>query len=737
MAEGTKGLGCKVHYLNSAGIHLREIKGINVLAEALPAHWLLYASLTCYPKNSSPIEIDALLVTDDRVILLELKDWNGDLVARGDRWVVNDRPRGRSPVALLTEKARKVKGIIANRIPTLAKVYVDLRVVLTGSCNSAKLHPDDQRFTWSLADARSLGDPAAYAGLLEKAIILSVKPCSRVGDFDTVLRNPTLFRASQMNWDGYGISESDLFVHPLGLWAEHGAQQFRDPRIKALLRQWQLDKLPHDLNSPETRRIVAEREARVIGLLREAESSVIADAAILQSSVAPPDEILTDHYEVLGLPPNWTTLRRYVEKNRSSFTLDQRLDTLSTLLGIAAELHRQGVAHRDLAPACVWMTSPTRLALTGFMSAQIAADESVGDWLDLLRGYSAPLPEDLDKTLAGTASERDVYQLAQIAREIVAPDGPAASVALPDGLDAVLAKAGANVPAERYSNAHEFADALGEILSPIEPVIDHSRLDAYEVADIPFLKWSKTGDVDQNERCASYLTRIDDRDCMVKVWTGMRRGQSQALDLAMLAMFEGIARLRLKPQDGLPHFEAASLSSVGPFVVYRRAAGVPLGDCAIDDPARVAKIIAALGQTIDVLHGLGCTHDDLSPANILIDSGQHKDALTIIDLFDLAPPGIGAIRNHAYLPEGWERLTGQQIDRFAVVKIARGLVDEVGTDQFPALDRAISEDMDRTAIETLEPATHSMSASSAFATSAPSIALQASTAACSYACAVA
>lgn len=696
-------MGCKVHYLNSAGIHLREIKGINALADALPAHWLLYASLTCYPKNSSPIEIDALLVTDDRVMLLELKDWNGDLMARGDRWVVNERPRGRSPVALLSEKARKVKGIISQRIPALAKVYVDLRVVLTGSCTAAKLHPDDQRYTWSLADARSLGDPAGRAGLLEKTTILSVKPCSLVGEFDTVLRNPTLFRASQMNWDGYGISESDLFVHPRGLFAEHGAQQFRDPRIKALLRQWQLDKLPHDLNSPETRRIVAEREARVVGLLREADSSVIADAAVLQSTVAPPDEILTDHYEVLGLPPNWTTLRRYIEKNRSSFALDQRLDTISTLLGIAAELHRQGVAHRDLAPACVWMTSPTRLALTGFMSAQVTSDESVGDWLDLLRGYSAPLPEDLDKALAGTASERDVYQLAQIAREIVAPDDPSTSVALPDGLDEVLAKAGAQVPAERYGNAQLFADAVGEILSPAEPAIDHSRLDTYEVTDIPFVKWPNSGNVEQNERCATYLTRVGDNDCMVKVWTGMRRGQSQALDLAMLAMFEGIARLRLKPQDGLPHFEAAGLSSVGPFVVYRRSAGAPLGDCAIDDPARAVGIIAALGQTIDVLHGLGCTHDDLSPANILIDGAEDKDALTIIDLFDLAPPGIGAIRNHAYLPQGWERLTGQQIDRYAVVKIARGLVDEVGADRLPALDRAIGEDLDRTAIETLEP----------------------------------
>src|SRR3546814_18659122 len=52
---------------------------------------------------------------------------------------------------------------------------------------------------------------------------------------------------------------------------------------------------------------------------------------------------------------------------------------------------------------------------------------------------------------------------------------------------------------------------------------------------------------------------------------------------------------------------------------------------------------------------------------------------------DLAPPGVGAIRNIAYLPEGWERLTHEQIDRFAAVKIARELVEKLGADRLPAL----------------------------------------------------
>lgn len=696
-------MACKVHYLNSAGIHLREIKGINALAETLPAHWLLYASLTCYPKNSAPIEIDALLVTDDRILLLELKDWNGDLAAHADRWVVNDRPRGRSPVALLSEKARKVKGIIGQRIPALAKAYVDLRVVLTGSCTAAKLPQDEQDYILSLAEARTLGDAGARGRLLSKVTLSSVRPCSLAAAFDKVLRNPSLFRASQMNWDGYGISEADLFVHPRGIWQEHGVQQFRDPRIKALLRQWRLDALPHALNSPETRRIVAEREARVIGLLRETNSTVITEAAILQASVAPPDEILTNHFEILGLPPNWTTLRRYIEKNRSSFALDQRLDAIHSLLGIVAELHRQGIAHRDLASACVWITSPTRLALTGFMSAQVTTDQSVGDWLGILRGYSAPLPEDEDCSLTGTAQERDVYQLALIVREIASLGEADAAVPMPSGLDAVLAKASARVPGDRYADAQAFADAVGEVLSPAEPAVDQSRLDAYQSAEIPFVRWQPAGAVEQNERAAYYVAGQGEQERIVKIWTAVRRGQSQALDLAMLAMFEGITRLRLKPQNGLPLFEDAGLSSVGPFLVYRRAAGSPLADHTVADPAEAATIVARLAGAVDALHGLGCAHGDLSPANIVLGEGSSAGALTIIDLFDLAPPGVGAIRNHAFLPDAWERLTREQIDRYAVVRIADGLLKVVGNDRLLELDRAIAEDLDRTAIETLEP----------------------------------
>jgi hypothetical protein len=51
-------MACRVRYLNSSGIYLREIPGIQALASAFPQQWLFYASLQCFPPRSFPIEIE-------------------------------------------------------------------------------------------------------------------------------------------------------------------------------------------------------------------------------------------------------------------------------------------------------------------------------------------------------------------------------------------------------------------------------------------------------------------------------------------------------------------------------------------------------------------------------------------------------------------------------------------------------------------------------------------------------
>ena len=110
---------CKVRYLNSAGIMPREIKGIDALAKAFPPEWLLYVALNCYPRNQDPMEIDALVVIEDQILLLEIKDWNPKLTHQNERWSVGGQSRGRSAVIQVSEKARKLKSVLASEIPKI------------------------------------------------------------------------------------------------------------------------------------------------------------------------------------------------------------------------------------------------------------------------------------------------------------------------------------------------------------------------------------------------------------------------------------------------------------------------------------------------------------------------------------------------------------------------------------------------------------------------------------------
>jgi hypothetical protein len=115
-AEGLQ-MVCKVRYLNSAGIMRREIKGVDALAKAFPPEWLLYVALNCYPRNQDPMEIDALVVIEDQILLLEIKDWDPKLTYQNDRWFVGGQSRGRSAVIQGNEKARKLKSVLGSEIP--------------------------------------------------------------------------------------------------------------------------------------------------------------------------------------------------------------------------------------------------------------------------------------------------------------------------------------------------------------------------------------------------------------------------------------------------------------------------------------------------------------------------------------------------------------------------------------------------------------------------------------------
>jgi hypothetical protein len=614
---------CRVRYLSSAGIHRREIPGIGALARAYPPEWLLYASLQCFPRGELPIEMDALVVMSDRVLILEIKDFNGKLTHNGDQWRLKDRTF-RSPVQALAMKARKVKSFLQNSIPKFPYL-VDFRVVLTGTATKEHLAASEQPSVWTLREAASIATSAGRNNLLTKATLQAKQAYALESEFERITLNPKMFGPLETEWDGYRVVEPDFVVHPDGIWSEHRAEQMSDARFKGLVRVWAFNKLPPGLNSPEQRRFIAGREMRAIGRLHDLGSPLVESNAILAPIGEDKDEILTQHFELRRLTTGLTTLDRYLERVFEDLDVDERITIATTLMGIVAELHAQNIAHRDLGPRSVWASSPTHVALGGLMTCQLPDEKSLGDWTSVLRGHAGKLPEDTDKRLAGTSKQRDVHALGRLIFQILTGtpspiDAAAFALKLPIGipdLSTWFERVVAKDATSRYADAREMADGFAAFVDRSETAaIDQPLIDRHETKDVPYFIWPMIRTLEGNN---IYVGRGPDGDeVIVKTWPGIKRGDSVAGDIALTRLFDGVGRLVSSPLSGLPRYIRAGLSVTGPFVSSRFEQGVPLTEAPPSDAETALRFSSRLVQCVNAIHAMGHSHGDVAQKNIVV-----------------------------------------------------------------------------------------------------------------------
>ncbi len=718
---------CRVRYLNSAGIMPREIKGVDALSKAFPPEWLLYVSLNCFPRNQDPMEIDAVVVTDDQILLLEIKDWNGTLTSKGDRWFLNKAPRGRSAVVASEEKAKKLRTVIKGASSLAGVFSVEARVVFTGTAGASNLSPQEAARTLMLAEACLIGDPSKRYNYIPRGRIQLKKAYLFEAEFEKVFNNPRLFQRSEMDWSGYSVTEKDVFVHPRGVWHDHFSQRKSEPRIKGMVRTWSFDRLPVGLNSGEMRKLVALRETNVFGYLQDIRSELITRNHFLKEAIAPDDEISTDHFEVRHVGSGWSPLDRYLVQQCDDLSMQDRLIIASSLLNIVAHLHRDNVTHRDIGPRAVWIGSHSDLALTGFMSSQLPDKSSVMDWLSDLRGYAPFLPEDATGA-ASTGRQRDVYACTYLTAQILL--GTAPSGGDPERVVASLPPEASNLadwfrrgmaadPARRFIDAIELTDTFSAIVEDgTRDGFDAALLDRFESNVVPFTVWPPASPSTTVGLKNIYSHEKGGQILMVKVWMSLGRNRSLASDCALLRLLQSVDLLRSTPIKGLPKFIAYGLSPVGLFVVYERCEGTPLeGVTELAENASL-PLASEFLRSVSALHELGCEHGDISPANVLID--VDTGSVCLIDPFDVSPTGDGAVRTPAMCPMNWEHLNQAAIDRYAALKVTCMLLELDPGEQAKDLLIKLTTELDKPVIESLQLATSLLSKAAA-AASAPAV----------------
>ncbi|MGU3404925.1 AAA domain-containing protein [Methylobacterium brachiatum] len=699
-------MACRVRYLRSAGIHRREIPGIEALSEAFPEAWLLYASLQCFQRYEEPFDVDAMVVMDDRVLLLEIKDWNGTIVANGDSWLVNGKSR-RSPIAAVGEKARKLGTFLRSRIVGFGQTRVDPRVVLTGTAGKPDLRPEEGRLLWSLDEAVSIVQPGNRTKLLETATLQLNKPYQLEVDFERVTGNGRMFGPSERNWDGFKVVEEDYVRHPNGIWREHRAELGRDARRKALLRIWAFDRLPPSFNSTSQRRLVADREAQVFGHLAARNPDLSRQGRILRPIGEDKDDILTEHYELRELPAGWTTLDRWLERARDSLDDDDRRNAVASLLNLVAELHDYDVEHRDLGPRSVWIESPTQLALSGFMSARVPGDPPLGELHRVLGGYARHLPPEPIEDVEGSGKRRDVFCLGHLASEIMfgRPASPSASIQAPPSASGTfpdwLAVATAALPQERYPDARVMADVFGTMVDETSAGgIDRSLFDRFETTDIPYAVWAQDHVLSPDPRHLVYVSKeADGAKRVVKIWPRARPGEDAGLDIALSRLCDAAGRLETSPIRGLPTLKRVGISPIGTFVVETFADGTSLGAGPVLDAAGALMASETLISTVEALHAMGFWHGRMEPARILVD---RENGIHLLGTFDL-PAGSASAATSGNRTAEAPHSSAEQRDRRAVISACLALAAAAGEPRFAELIGSLQKELDRPVIELLEP----------------------------------
>ncbi|HEY3184052.1 MAG TPA: protein kinase, partial [Gaiellaceae bacterium] len=170
------------------------------------------------------------------------------------------------------------------------------------------------------------------------------------------------------------------------------------------------------------------------------------------------------------------SLRQALERGPWKVEAASRL--LAQVGGALAYAHRQGVVHRDLKPANVLLDEEGHAYLSDFGIAARLSDPD--DPRRLVSGSPAYLPPEEISGAAHTPRS-DLYGLGLLTFELLTgerppmdtPLPPLASMRreLPDLLDAVIARATAFDPAERYESVDEFLTAFAKAAGTDTPAV--------------------------------------------------------------------------------------------------------------------------------------------------------------------------------------------------------------------------------------------------------------------------
>lgn len=702
----------KVHIASPEGLDRSEHDAIRVIEDNLPNHWVGYAGILLLDSKRKSLEFDVLIFAEDRILMVELKNWAGKIHMEDKQWI-QTTPGGRkikhpSPIDTKRKHAQRIKTMFDQELRKLwGDVFYEIQamVVLSGPAVITQKSPKDTGFVVSLDEFKTIGDPHAYLDILPETAAESYflknpskRPCApgQIKVFEDWKRGGNKVQIRQRNEAGYVITEKTPHLRgPNGFYNEWDAEHERDPEDKSQVRQWNFDKLAHVGTDMTVRSFYGLREDLTQRYIRKHDSQLGKDYLLEPKHDLQEDTLAVDMAEVYQLPRLAERLDEYIDSFNPS--VEDRTLLLRAILTPLAGMHSMGVYHRDLSARRLWWDKErSAIIISGLTSAKFPGQghKSISDMRQELATTGIILPEDAYGVADVLGQAIDVFQIGVLCYQIAYGEKlPLPASAPPEWVEPAndqfegklhgfIQKCLEIDADDRHQDAAVMLEHLSLLLNyqNIETNEDKERvleqLHEYSSNTVLLSVYQPLGDINndmQRQRMAYKSTTADGVNCSVRVFMNARpnkdnHGQSQRL----LHFLErcSVTSTNVLP---IPRLIEFGCGMMGTHIVQEYTAGENLEQW-MEKSSRLYEqryeLADAIIRAIHNLHDLELSHGYLKPENILVREEGGKLSILLLDMFDLDLDGL-APSNSYYAAHIDVSATAR--DRYAVYMI----VDEL------------------------------------------------------------
>ena len=658
------------------GLHKSETSALDQMQKHLRESWFGYASVLVADKQGS-MEFDLIVVTHDRVLVVELKEWHGKLTNYDGNWIITtprgEQNRGKSAYHRKRDQGYRLAAILKKEIGHKLSYdpYVEAHVVLCGSATPEHLPEGERKYVHTLENFLKIAGNG-YESFVQQVRMIKFdemgrpRPNKAQPIFDSFFRGNRV-ELAEFQYLEYTAAHAPDRVHDQHLFSEYPATNAGPPIGKAMMRRWDLAALGLAFHDDETWRRVVTREDFVFRTASAA-NSPLEDFLLRPLSPMVEDNITSDCVELFEIRKNTQRLEQHLNLHGHKWSVDDRLDLTKALLAPFAEMHSMGFAHRDIDTQNLWYSQDSRIVLASSFHAAFVPDKgTVKDLAERLKSSTALLPEDVYASQGDVLSPfaKDVYLLALVAHKIcfhsakfVLEEGicvwrSVASDPFDGKLDGFFAKAMDLEQKNRFANATEMLAEFNTLAIGKPLQYDDTQEVMQEIAKGDFVKadWSPymlmsyfppapgISPIGTAEKVV-YRCVFDSEAALFKFWP------KAVVDLKNPGTNRRILRMRkrieqtLEDELPLPALLTHGMFAGGNglFVVTRFEQGTswPEFVTTLDNLEQKLEAASALCNLLINVHGRDFAHGDLHPGNILVRPSDEGEPLSLmfIDALD-------------------------------------------------------------------------------------------------------